>query len=164
MIDEDRQRAGVLGNPADDLAQVPGLLAGQAGGGLVKQDQLRPADDGAGDLEQAALASFTQNEIAAAEYALDHDPVRGYQGFQDFRPVRYQAPIIPGCPDDEIDVSEGGLEVRMRVIDRVQGALIAEVLALLCQGRAKGLTPHQGASTLGEIGNLYAVPVPGGPK
>src|SRR5215831_7758769 len=29
VVDEDRQRSGVLGDPADDLAQVPGLLVGQ---------------------------------------------------------------------------------------------------------------------------------------
>ena len=44
------------GIAADDAPEVLGLLVGQAGGGLVEQDEPRLADDRARDLDEAALA------------------------------------------------------------------------------------------------------------
>ena len=56
MVDEDRQRAGVLGDLADHLAHVRGLLVGEPGGRLVEQHQPRASDDRPGELDQTALA------------------------------------------------------------------------------------------------------------
>ena len=71
MVDEDRQRSRLLRNSPDHLAQVLGLLIGQPGGGLVEQHQLRPSDDGAGDLDQPAL---TGPERAHRGIRIDLEP------------------------------------------------------------------------------------------
>jgi hypothetical protein len=69
VVDEDRQGAGVLGDPADHLGEVLGLLVGQAGGRLVEQDQPGPADDRAGDLDQAALAGAERADLGVRDRA-----------------------------------------------------------------------------------------------
>ena len=56
VVDEDDQRAGLGGDPADQLAEVGGLLVGQPGRRLVEQHQPRLADHGPGDLDEPPLA------------------------------------------------------------------------------------------------------------
>ena len=55
MVDEDHERADVVGDPADDAAEVRGLLGGKPGCGLVEQHDARLADDRARDLDEPAF-------------------------------------------------------------------------------------------------------------
>src|SRR6201996_2001492 len=72
VVDEDGQRPGVRRDVPDHAGQVTGLPVGQAGRGLVEQDQPRLAGDGAGDLDEGGLpgrpgADFRPRGDAAAD-------------------------------------------------------------------------------------------------
>ena len=54
---------GALGDLPDDVAEHAGLVVGQPGGGLVEQHEPRFADDGAGDLDQAALGGAERADL-----------------------------------------------------------------------------------------------------
>ena len=55
MVDEDRQRSDLIGDPANDQAEVLGFLVRQTGSRFVQQHDARPSDDRACDLDQAAV-------------------------------------------------------------------------------------------------------------
>ena len=53
----------------DDVAEVLGLVVGQAGGGLVEQHEPGLADDGPGHLDEAALAGAERADRLVAHGA-----------------------------------------------------------------------------------------------
>src|SRR3954452_5700915 len=63
VVDEDHERTHVLGDAADDSAEMRGLLVGQAGGGLVEQHEARLADDRPRDLDEPSLAGAEGRDL-----------------------------------------------------------------------------------------------------
>jgi len=63
VIDEDHQRAALLGNALDHATEVLCLFLGQTGGGLVEQHHLRRADDGASNFHQAPIAGAEHRHL-----------------------------------------------------------------------------------------------------
>ena len=69
MVDEDRQRADLIRDPANHLTEVLGLLIRQPSGGFVEQHDARPSDDGAGHLDEAAVTRAEHADLRVRIHA-----------------------------------------------------------------------------------------------
>ena len=102
VVDEDHQRADLLGDAPDDMAEVLGLLVGQAGRGLVEEHEPGRADDGAGDLDEPPLAGA---ERATCGFASRSSPTKSMASMHLWR---RRGALAAGVLEDQQHVVEHG--------------------------------------------------------